>query len=57
MQDREDVDYITQINAVVNGKVLLELLGIGLLLTFIASAFSIIFISRYSPLKILSERA
>ncbi len=57
MADKEDVNYIDQINAVVSGKVLLELLGIGLLLTLIASAASIVFISRYSPLKILSERA
>ncbi|MBR4949428.1 MAG: ABC transporter permease [Clostridia bacterium] len=57
MDDRENVTYIDQINAVVSGKVLLELLGIGLLLTLIASGASIVFISRYSPLKILSERA
>ena len=55
--NNEEIDYVDQINAVIDAKVLLELFGIGLVLTMISSGVAIIFISRYSPLKILSERA
>lgn len=51
------VDYITQINAVINLKVLLQLFLIGILLTIVSSIISIILISRYEPLKILSNRS
>jgi len=57
MSSTETVSYVTQINAVVNGKVLLEILGIGVLLTLVSSCVAIIYISRYQPLKILSERS
>jgi len=50
------VDQIDDINAVVDIKVLGELLGIGLLLTIIGSLASMIAISRFSPLTILKER-
>ena len=33
-----------------------QMLGIGLLLTLIASAFSVLFVMRYDPLKILANR-
>ena len=48
---------VDDINAVVNLKVLAELLGIGLLLTLIGSLASMIAISRFSPLTILKERS
>ena len=51
------VEQVNDINAVVNMKVLLELLGIGLLLTVIGSLASMIAISRFSPLTILKERS
>ena len=51
------VNKIDSINAVVNFKVLLELLGIGILLTLIGSLASMIAISRFSPLNILKERS
>ena len=51
------VNQIDNINAVVNFKVLLELLGIGILLTLIGSLASMIAISRFSPLNILKERS
>lgn len=51
------VNKIDNINAVVNFKVLLELLGIGVLLTLIGSLASMIAISRFSPLNILKERS
>ncbi|MDD2376505.1 MAG: ABC transporter permease [Clostridia bacterium] len=51
-----DVDYVDKINAVVDVKILLQLGLIGLILTIISSSISMIFISRYTPLKILSNR-
>ena len=51
------VEQVDDINAVVNLKVLAELLGIGLLLTIIGSLASMIAISRFSPLTILKERS
>lgn len=50
------VNYISNINAAINFKVLLELLGIGILLTIISSLAAVVFVLRYEPLKILSER-
>lgn len=49
-------NYITQISSATDFTVLLELLGIGILLTLIASIASVLFIMRYEPLKILSNR-
>lgn len=54
---RQNVSYINQINAVIDVKVLAEIAGIGILLVVISSGMSMIFISRYEPLKILSSRA
>ncbi len=51
-----NVSYVSQINAVINGRVLLQIAGIGILLTILSSMISMIFISRYEPLKILSNR-
>ena len=50
------VNQIDNIEAVVDIKVLAELLGIGILLTIIGSLASMIAISRFSPLTILKER-
>ncbi len=50
------VDYITEIDSAVDAGVLLQLLGIGLLLTLVAGAFSVAFVMRYEPLKILANR-
>jgi len=52
-----NVSYVNQINAVINGMVLLEIAGIGILLVILSSGISLIFISRYEPLKILSSRS
>ena len=57
MMEDGNANYVDQVNAVVNLKVLGELLGIGLLLTLLSSGAAVIYIGRYSPLKILSERA
>lgn len=50
------VGYVGQINAVINSTVILEIIGIGILLTILSSLISMIFISHYEPLKILSSR-
>lgn len=50
------VNYINEVDSAMDLTVLLQLLGIGLGLTLIASAASIIFIMRYEPLKILANR-
>lgn len=52
----KNVSYVSQINAVINGAVLLQIAGIGILLTILSSGISLIFISRYEPLKILNSR-
>lgn len=51
------VDKITEINAVVDFKVLLELLAVSILLTLISGLSSMISIQRFSPLTILKERS
>lgn len=49
-------DYITQVSSATDFSVLLQLFGIGILLTLVASIASVLFIMRYEPLKILSNR-
>lgn len=51
------VSQVDSINAVVDFKVLSELLGIGILLIILSSLFSIVTIARFSPLTILKERS
>ena len=51
------VQAYDSINAVVDYKVLLELMGIGLLLTLFSSVASMISINRFTPLTILKERS
>lgn len=50
------VDYISNVTSATDFTVLMQLLGIGIVLTLVASAVSIIFITRYEPLRILSNR-
>ncbi|MNP51995.1 FtsX-like permease family protein [compost metagenome] len=54
--NNSNVDYIDQMNAVIDAKIILQLALIGILLTIISGSVSMIFISRYTPLKILSSR-
>ena len=49
-------DYITEVDSAMNLTVVFQMLGVGLLLTLIASAASVLFIMRYDPLKILANR-
>lgn len=52
-----NVEKIDNIDAIVDFKVIFELLGIGLLITMISSMASCIAIARFSPLTILKERS
>lgn len=52
-----NVETFDSINATVDMKVLLELLGIGLSLTLISSLSAILSIEKFSPLTILKERS
>ncbi len=49
-------DYVDEISAATDFVVLLQLLGIAIALTIVAGGFSVLFIMRYEPLKILSNR-
>lgn len=51
-----DIEYIDNIKASVDLNVLLQLLLISVALSIVASLVSIIFVMRYEPLKILSNR-
>ena len=51
------LEKVDSINAVVDFKVLLQLLGIGVLLTCVSSIASMVSIQRFSPLTILKERS
>lgn len=53
----KQVEEISTIDAVVDINVVIELLGIGILLTLISSLASMISIQRFSPLTILKERS
>lgn len=50
------VSEVKSIDAVVDFKVLAELLGIGIILTLLSSLASMVAIARFSPLQILKER-
>ena len=49
-------NYITEVDSAMNLTVVFQMIGVGLLLTLVASAASILFIMRYDPLKILANR-
>ena len=48
--------YVSEVDSAMNLTVVLQMIGIGFLLTLVASAASVMFIMRYDPLKILSNR-
>ena len=56
MEETPVGQYIAEINSTIDIVVILQMLGIALLLTLVASAVSILFIMRYEPLKILANR-
>ena len=49
--------YLDSIDAAVDVKILGELIGIGIALTAVSSLAGIVFVLRYDPLKILSNRS
>lgn len=51
------INQVDKIDAIVDFKVLGELLGIGVILTMISSLSACIAIARFSPLNILKERS
>ena len=51
------VEQIDSIEAVVDFNVIMQLLGIGILLTIVSSLASMISIQRFTPLTILKERS
>ena len=53
----QGVNYLSTITTSTSPVIFLQLLGIGLILTVLSSAGSIIIIMRYEPLKILSNRS
>lgn len=57
MKGRPKIEAYESIDAVVDMKVLLELLGIGLTLILISSLSAMISIQRFTPLTILKERS
>lgn len=56
-RNAQNVNYLSTINAVTNLRVVGELLGIGILLTILSSLAAAVFVMRYEPLKILSNRS
>ena len=48
--------YVDEVAYATDGWVILELIGIGLLLTLVSSMSAILVIMRYEPLKILANR-
>ncbi|MDD2371579.1 MAG: ABC transporter permease [Firmicutes bacterium] len=52
----ESVNYLDNINASIDLSVTAQLMGIGVLLTIVSSLGAMIFIVRFEPLKILSNR-
>ena len=55
--DVGDVEYLDTVNATVSFAILLQLIGIGVLLTVFSSLAGIVFVLRYDPLKILASRS
>lgn len=53
---QDAANYISKVDSAMNLTVVFQMLGVGLLLTLIASAASVLFIMRYDPLKILANR-
>ncbi|MGL5979032.1 MAG: ABC transporter permease, partial [Erysipelotrichaceae bacterium] len=50
------MDYVSELQATTDFGIMIQLIGIGLLLSIIASLGAVVFVMRYEPLKILSDR-
>ncbi len=51
-----DLETISEIDVKLNGKALLEVTGIALLIVLLSSAVGVSYITKYEPRKILTER-
>lgn len=51
-----ETNYVTEVNNAMNLTVVVQMLGIAVLLTLAAGTVSMLFVMRYEPLKILSNR-
>lgn len=49
-------NYVSQVDSATNIHVLIQLVGVGILLTVLSSVVAIAFVLRYDPLKILANR-
>lgn len=49
-------EYITEVESATNMTVVVQLIGVGILLTMISSLFAIVVVLRYDPLKIMANR-
>lgn len=49
-------DYVDEIETATNLTVILQLIGVGILLTLVSSLFAVGFVLRYDPLKIMANR-
>lgn len=56
-RDSAAVEYVNSVSSATNIYVIIQLIGIGLLLTVVSSIAALISIMRYEPLKILSGRS
>ena len=52
----DTTEYISKVSYSTNLTVILQLIGVGIALTLISSLAAVLFIMRYEPLKILSNR-
>lgn len=50
------VNYVDEVESATNLKVIVQLIGVGVLLTLISSLFAVLFVLRYDPLKIMANR-
>jgi putative ABC transport system permease protein len=50
------INYLDRINATINFSILGQLIGIGIILTFLSSLAAVVFVLRYEPLTILANR-
>lgn len=53
---KDMTNYVTEIDSATNLTVVVQLMGVGVLLTLISSMFAIVFVLRYDPLKIMANR-
>ncbi len=52
-----NIEYLSSLDAAMNYDVLLQIAAIGVLLALLSSSAAVIFVLRYEPLRILSERS